>query len=336
MLGAFFLVAGPLVGACSTAGSSPGTAASPAASVRPDDRHAGPATPTPTPVPAFPTALTDDEGTAVEIAAEPQKIVSLTPAATEILFAIGAGERVVAKVEDVADFPPEASAVPVVATFEGVDTEKIVGLGADLVIAGGNFGTPPDSVAKLRSLGIPVLVVYASDVDGALKDIELIGSAVGAAECGPRSDRGDAGRLRPDQHRDERVDRPRVSSTRPARAMSRSTASPTTPCTRRSSGSPAATRHDRECLELGDVDRGAHRRRPADHPARRRRVRGDADAVAARPGWKVLSAVKDGAIQAVDDIVVTRPGPRLVTGLLALAQAVHPEAALPSLAPVAP
>ena len=82
------------------------------------------------------------------------------PAATETLFAIGAGDRVVAKVEDVADFPPEADDVPVVATFQGVDTEKIVGLGADLVIAGGNFGTAPDAIAKLRSLGIPVLVVY--------------------------------------------------------------------------------------------------------------------------------------------------------------------------------
>ena len=59
-----------------------------------------------------------------------------------------------------------------------------------------------------------------------------------------------------------------------------------------------------------------------------------ADAVAARPGWNVLTAVKDGAITPVDDIVVTRPGPRLVDGLLALTKAVHPDAVLPSLAPV--
>ena len=54
--------------------------------------------------------------------------MSLTPAATEILYKLGAGDRVVAKVEDVADFPPEAHSLPVVATFQGVDTEKIVGL----------------------------------------------------------------------------------------------------------------------------------------------------------------------------------------------------------------
>ena len=49
-------------------------------------------TPSPTPAPAFPVTLTDDEGTAVTLAAEPQKIVSLTPAVTETLFAVGAGE----------------------------------------------------------------------------------------------------------------------------------------------------------------------------------------------------------------------------------------------------
>ncbi len=61
-----------------------------------------------------------------------------------------------------------------------------------------------------------------------------------------------------------------------------------------------------------------------------------ADAVAARPGWSVLTAVKDGAIKTVDDIVVTRPGPRLAEGLRVLAGAVHPDVVLPSLAPVAP
>ena len=58
--------------------------------------------------PAFPVTLTDDEGTTVKLAAEPQKIVSLTPAETEVLYAIGAGDRLVGKVEDIANFPPEA------------------------------------------------------------------------------------------------------------------------------------------------------------------------------------------------------------------------------------
>ena len=133
----------------------------------------------PSPSPAFPVSLTDDDGTTVQLAEEPDKIVSLTPAETEVLYALGAGDKVVGKVEDVANFPPEAEAVPVVGTFSGVDVEKIVALGTDLVIAGGNGGTQPDAIDKLRELKIPVLVMYAPDVDGVYKDIELTGDAVG-------------------------------------------------------------------------------------------------------------------------------------------------------------
>jgi iron complex transport system substrate-binding protein len=318
-----------LAGACSTAGSST-VAPTTAVAVTPAP------TPAPTPIPAFPVALTDDEGTPVEIPAEPQKIVSLTPAATEILFAIGAGARVVAKVEDIADFPPEASAVPVVATFQGVDTEKIVGLGADLVIAGGNFGTPPDAVTKLRSLGITVLVVYAADVDGALKDIELIGSAVGASDSA--KDLTASMRAGFDQIAAATTGLPAprvfyetgtsdvavygIADDSVYEAMIKlAGGEPVTTgsATNWEMGTEALVAADPQIILLGDGAYGV-----------------TADAVAARPGWSVLTAVKDGAIRAVDDIVVTRPGPRLVDGLLVLTQAVHPDAVLPSLAPAAP
>jgi iron complex transport system substrate-binding protein len=51
-----------------------------------------------------------------------------------------------------------------------------------------------------------------------------------------------------------------------------------------------------------------------------------AEAVAARPGWNVMTAVRNGAIKPIDDIVVTRPGPRLAEGLLLLVIAIHPDA----------
>ena len=51
--------------------------------------------------------------------------------------------------------------------------------GTDLVIAGGSNFNPPESIAKLRSLGVPVLVVFAPDVQTALDDMTLIGQAVG-------------------------------------------------------------------------------------------------------------------------------------------------------------
>ena len=167
-----------LVSACSTAASQPPTIPPGATG------SVGPAaTAVPSAAPSFPISLTDDDGTSVELAAKPAKIVSLTPATTEILFRIGAGERVVGKVEDIANFPPEAAGVPVVGTFSGINVEKIVGLEPDLVIAGGNGGTPPDAIDQLRKLDVPVLAVYAKDVEGVFADIGLTGQAVGEADA---------------------------------------------------------------------------------------------------------------------------------------------------------
>src|SRR3954453_2680166 len=138
-----------------------------------------PATARPAASVTFPLSLTDDEGGTLALPAPPQKIASLTPAVTETLFRLRVAERVVGRVDDPTLYPPEAKDVPIVAKAGSVDVEKIVSLGADLVIAGGNGFNPPDAIAKLRSLKVPVLVVYAPDVDGVFKDIELIGDSVG-------------------------------------------------------------------------------------------------------------------------------------------------------------
>ena len=102
------------------AAASPVPTAAPTATARPRP----PARPPPRP---SRSPLTDDEGTAVTLNAAPQKIVSLTPAVTETLFAVGAGDRVVAT-DDSSDYPAEAKPLPDVVTFGTVDVEKIVSL----------------------------------------------------------------------------------------------------------------------------------------------------------------------------------------------------------------
>jgi iron complex transport system substrate-binding protein len=288
----------------------------------------------PSPSPAFPVNLTDDEGAKVQLKTEPEKIVSLTPAETEILFALGAGDRVVGKVEDIANYPPEAKDVPVVGTFSGVDVEKIVGAGADLVIAGGSGGTPKEAIDKLRSLGVPVLVVYAPDVAGVLKDIELTGAATGtAAQAAELSASMQAGF---DQIATATVGvaKPRVfyeTGDQPsiygiaddsvyAQMIELAGAVPITTgsATNWEQSVEKLVIADPEIIILGDSAYGV-----------------TAEAVAKRAGWAGLTAVKSKAIEPIDDIVVTRPGPRLVEGLRLLVAAIHPELALPSLAPAA-
>lgn len=286
------------------------------------------------PAAAFPLTLTDDEGTDVVIATEPQRIVSLTPATTEILFKLGAGPRVVATT-DFDDFPPEAVALPDVASFTSVDIEEIVGLEADLVIAGGNSFNDPAAIARLRELGVPVLVTYAPDITTVLKDIELVGSAVGRAE--EARDLIAAMRADFDQVAAATADlpRPRVFYELDATTDIYTAADESfiAEMIELAGGDPITTGSktdfaisleklviaDPEVIVLGDAVYGV-----------------TPEAVAERPGWDVMTAVRTGQIRGVNDLVVTRPGPRLVDGLRELALAIHPDANVPSPAPVAP
>jgi iron complex transport system substrate-binding protein len=285
------------------------------------------ATPSATPAP-FPITLTDDEGTKVELTEEPAKIVSLTPATTEILFALGAGGRIVGKVEDLSLYPPEAATIPDVAKFGEVDVEKIVSLETDLVIAGGNSFNPPDKIAQLRELGVPVLVVYAPDIETVFADIELTGAAIGNA-AGAK-DLTTSMRAGFDQvgAATSALEKPRVfyelDATREiytaaddsflAKMIELAGGQPITTGSTTSFEIPLETlvTADPEIILLGDAAYGA-----------------TADAVGARPGWNVMTAVKDGQIRPVDDIIITRPGPRLVEGLRLLAVAIHPDANIP-------
>lgn len=281
--------------------------------------------PTATPAPAFPVTITDDEGTAVTIAAKPVKIVSLTPAATETLFAIGAGAHVVAKVEDITPYPPAADNLPVVATYKGVDVEKIVSLKADLVIAGGLGFTPPAAVAQLRSLGIPVVVLYASSVAQALAGIRAVGTASGnlaEATALTTSMQAEFDRLAaltaglPKPRTFYEIDATTEIYTVPAGSLYAELLklAGSNPITTDSSyviSLEKVIAFDPEVILLGD---DASYTKAAD--------------VAARPGWAGISAVKSGRVIAIPDyVLVTRPGPRLVDGLKALIKALHPEVA---------
>jgi iron complex transport system substrate-binding protein len=298
---------------------------------------AAPATPTPepTPTPAFPTTVTDDEGTTVDLAAEPDVIVSLTPAATETLFALGVGDRIAGKGEDVFLYPPDAAAIPDVATFDAVDIEKIVALQPDVVFAGGNFFTPPDAITRMRDLGLRVVVLYAASVDAVYGDIELLGRATGrTAEATAMVDRIKAGFDAVEAAVDG-LPRPRLFYELDATGAIYGPADDSflaemiglaggDPIT---TGSPdkfdisieRLVEADPELILLADAPFGV-----------------TVDQVVARPGWDVMTAVKNGDIRPIDDRTVTRPGPRLFQGLELLASTIHPDAPIPSSEPIPP
>src|SRR3990172_4960849 len=160
--GVALLLAVVLAAGCTTAGGG-FTAAPTASSAGQAVASVSPATSPPAPSPSpsasavphtWPLTLTDDEQNVVTLAAEPKRIVSLTPATTEIVYALGAGSRLIAGT-DADDYPAKAMELPHVATYSSVDVEKIVGLNADLVIAGGNNFNKPEALAQLRRGRIP-------------------------------------------------------------------------------------------------------------------------------------------------------------------------------------
>ena len=320
-----FLIVLVLAACSSGAAGSPAASQVPSPSVAATPSSAPTAATSPSPVAAaFPVTLTDDDGTEVTLPAEPQRIVSLTPAETEILYAIGAGDRVVGKVEDIANYPPEAADVPVMGRFDGVDVEQIVAANADLVLAGGSGGTPPDAIEQLRSLGIPVLVVYAESVDEALGDIELTAAAVGQ----PAEGEALVADMR--QQFDEvaaataDVDKPRVfieTGNQPAIygiadnsvyaemvELAGGEAVTTGSATNWEMPVERLVTEDPEIILLADSNYGV-----------------TAEEVHGRSGWDGITAVKEDAIHPIDDIVTTRPGPRLTDGLLELLSKIHPD-----------
>ena len=114
----------------------------------------------------------DDLGRLVAINGTPQRIVSLAPSNTEILFALGLGDSVVA-VTDQCDYPPEALDKEKVGGYANPDIEKIVALNPDLVLVA--YGTPMDVIDNMVGLGLTLFGIKTTDLDDVLNDIRTVG-----------------------------------------------------------------------------------------------------------------------------------------------------------------
>ena len=126
--------------------------------------------------PAFPVTVEADNGS-LTLEERPEAVISLSPTATESLFAIGAGEQVIA-VDDQSNYPAEAP-VSELSGFQP-NVEAIAGYEPDLVVASYD---PGGLVKGLEKLDIPVLLQDAApDFEAAYDQIETLGAATGNAE----------------------------------------------------------------------------------------------------------------------------------------------------------
>lgn len=129
-------------------------------------------------------SATDDAGARIELVQPAMRIVALAPHATELLFAAGAGKRVVGVVAG-SNFPPEASRITVVGDANAVDLERIVALAPDLVVTW--LYTTSAQLAAIRQRGIAVFTSDAKTIDGIAQDIERLGILAGTRTAAARA-----------------------------------------------------------------------------------------------------------------------------------------------------
>ena len=274
----------------------------------------------------YPQTLTDDAGRAIELAVEPQRIVSLAPSNTEIVCALDACDRLVG-VTDFDDYPAEVIDVPDVVIGAVVDVERVVAADPDLILAAGNELTPSAVITELAGLGYPVLVLYPESLDDVLDNVRLVGDAINAVDEADGLVADMEYRIDVVRHAIPSAGLPRVFYEVGVFEGAIYTAgedSFLSSLIERAGGLPITgdalttaialedlVEADPELILLGDAAYD-----PSITP----------ESVAARPGWSAMSAVQgERVLVMAEDPVITRPGPRIVDGLEALARAIHPD-----------
>jgi iron complex transport system substrate-binding protein len=121
-------------------------------------------------------SVTDDEGATITLDKPAARIVSLAPHATELLYAAGAGDRIVG-VLSTSDWPPEAATKPKVGDAHRLDMERIFTLAPDLVVTWPYSASA--QVAALRARGVPVFITNPTTIAGIAADIERLGALAG-------------------------------------------------------------------------------------------------------------------------------------------------------------
>lgn len=277
---------------------------------------------------AAPIQLTDGLGRTVSLPAPAMRIVSLAPSNTEILFAIGAGSQVVGR-DSFSDYPQEVSEITDVGGgFGEFNTEAILALKPDLVLAADII--PPEKIQALEDLGLIVFsIANPVDFEELFNNIQLVGKLTAHEEEAQKLISELKQRL---QQVEEKV---MLSSYLPLVFYELDASDPNAPWT-----AGPGTFIDTLITKAGGFNLGASLEGAWVQISLEVLIQKNPDiiilgdytwggvtpeAVAARAGWKVLKAVKENKVFTFDDNLVSRPGPRLVDGLEAMARLLHPE-----------
>jgi len=266
--------------------------------------------------------VTDQFGRKVNIPEHPQRIVSLAPSITEIIFSLDLDERLVGATQ-FSDYPPRAASLPKVGSYVHLDLERIVALNPDLCIAVKD-GNPIAVVRKLEALKIPVYAVDPRNLEAVLDTLRELGGLLGVHDRAEEIVVEMAGRIRQVRRQSACTDK------RPG-VFFQIGVSPIV-----SVGTPTFI-HELIVMAGGvNLSRG-----PIPYPRfSKEQVLGlqpevmiitsmaretvFAEVKAQWQQWSEMPAVKNDRIHLVDSNVFDRASPRLIQGLELLARLIHP------------
>ena len=277
----------------------------------------------PTPAPG---EIVDQLGRPVSLDRPPQRIVSMSPSNTEILFALGLGDRVVG-VTDYCDFPPEALDKAKIGGFSNPDLEKLVALSPDLIVA--DQIHEKEVVPELERRNLPVFVMDPRSMDQVLESIVLLGRATGTE--------AEAARLVDEMRKRIEAVAQKVAGLSPQERPRVLSITWHDPLWTAGKGtwedqliSMAGGQNlfpDLEGYKMVDLEMVLNR-----DPQVIIAASGHGEALRApylwaldEPRLKGTEALKKGRVYEIDADIVSRPGPRLVDGLEEMLRLLHPE-----------
>lgn len=272
----------------------------------------------------FPKIIKDGFDNEVTLEEKPEKIVSLAPNNTEILFALGLDDRVVG-VSTADNYPEEAGEKEKVGGYEGNNLERIIELETDLVVFYGNMATvAPDDYKSLQESGIAVLSYMPESIDETIDTIKSIGEATGSEEKAKQvTDQMT-------EKKDEIVEKVKdaekkkvfyeiwhdpLQTAGPGSFMNEFINLANGENVAEDADMPYAA-YDLETLVEKDPEIYIG---PDDNPD------ATAEMIKERPGYEDLTAIKENQVYLVDGDLVSRAGPRIVEGLEIVAKTIHPE-----------
>ncbi|MGY0288741.1 MAG: ABC transporter substrate-binding protein [Candidatus Methanodesulfokora washburnensis] len=268
------------------------------------------------------TTIKDDLGRTVVIT-KSERIVSIGPSCTELLYALGLGGRIVG-VDVYSDYPPEARSKQKISNWWSPNPEEVLALSPDIV-----FYSVGSSIAveNLEKAGLTVVALRPLSIEDIFKDIKLIGEVTGKSKEAEDL-------VFSLQARINAVEDKLSSITKKPKVYMEFWYPPPWTFGSGSWGNQIIKMAGGVNV-FGDVASPGAKTTDEEVIARNPDViillygamyKASADDVKKRPGWNMISAVANNAIYQLDENLFVRPGPRLVDGLEILAKVLHPEA----------